>query len=280
MPAALLPLALLFAAAAGSPQAPAYSVSSIVNAADNETETLAPNTIATIYGTGLAWVTRAMNPNDIHGGTLPTVLSGTGVHVIVGGIVANIYYVSPTQINFLVPASLLPAASNVQVVLDSTSGPLVPVQIAAASPALFQLDAQNAIATRPDGSLITPDAPASAGDIVILYATGLGQTVPTAEYSQLPTQAASLKLPGFQILLDGSPVDPAAILYAGIAPGFAGLYQINLNIPPATGPNPEIRIGFDGTLSKPGLLLPLAIPWVSRIFMRGSISSNGRLDVP
>jgi uncharacterized protein (TIGR03437 family) len=259
MPVALLLFALLFAfAAAGSADAPAYSAASIVNAADNETPSLAPNVIATIYGTGLAYVTRAMGPDDIHGGTLPTVLSGTGVRVIVGGIIANIYYVSPTQINFLVPASLLPAQSNVQVVLDSTSGPLIPIQIAASSPALFQLDAQNAIATRPDGTLLTPNAPANPGDIVILYATGLGQTVPPAVYAQVATQAAFLKqFADFQIMLDGSAIDPIDILYAGLAPGFAGLYQINLIVPAATGPNPEIRIGFTGTLSKSGLRLPL-----------------------
>jgi uncharacterized protein (TIGR03437 family) len=265
MPAKLLALAALLSAAptlwadtSGTRQAPVYSAASIVNAADNQVGPLAPNTIGTIYGTGLSYVTSMLTPNDMHGIELPTVLPGTGVHVLVGGIPANIYYVSPTQINFLVPASLLPAAATIEVVSNSLQGPAIPIQLAGASPALFQLDAQNAVATRPDGSLLTPDSPASPGGIVILYATGLGQTVPAAAYSEVPIAAAVLKqFADFKATLDGLAVDAGGILYAGLAPGFAGLYQINLRLPDTCGSNPEIRIGFGDTLSKPGLRLPV-----------------------
>ena len=91
--------------------APSYSAASIVNAADNLAGPLAPNTIATIYGTGLAYGTKWLTPDDIRGGVLPTVLPGTGVRILVGGVLANLYYVSPLQINFLVPPNLLPGAS-------------------------------------------------------------------------------------------------------------------------------------------------------------------------
>ena len=250
-------LCALGASASAAPKALSYSAASIVNSADNQTTTLAPNTIATIYGTGLAYTTQSLSSNDVRSGSLPTVLPGTGVRVIVGGIMANIYYVSPRQINFLVPASLRPSASTVQVILDSTSGPEVPVTIAAYAPALFQFDAQSVIAARPDGSLVTADAPAGAGDIVLLYATGLGQTVPAAEYAQVPKQAAILKEQAFQIWLGGAAVDGTNIFYAGLAPGFAGLYQINLKIPAGTGTNPEIRIGFPDAQSVAGLHLPV-----------------------
>lgn len=237
---------------------PSYSTASIVNAADNQTTTLAPNVIASIYGTGLAYTTRALRSSDMHGDSLPSVLFGTGVWVTVGGVTANIYYVSPTQINFLVPASLQATASNVQVVRDSTSGPLVPVRIALSAPALFQVDAHNAIATSADGTLLTSDAPANPGDIVILYGTGLGQTTPLAVAGQIATQAAQLKqIAAFQITLDGVPVDSENILYAGLAPGFAGLYQINLRLPTTANPNPEIRIGYPDAFSKPALYLPV-----------------------
>jgi uncharacterized protein (TIGR03437 family) len=249
----------------GPREAPAYSGASIVNAADNLVEPLAPNTIATIYGKNLAYSTQSLTPGDVSGGILPIVLPGTGVVVQVGGIPANLYYVSPTQINFLVPSSffqvpanLPPGPVNVQVVIDSSTGPLISVQLAAAAPALFQLDPQNAVATRADGSVITPAAPAKPGDVVVLYATGLGQTTPPIAYRELPTSAAWLTQAGdFQVVLDGVPLDPRAILYAGIAPGFAGLYQINVILPPSAGVNPEVRIGIGETLSMPGLLLPV-----------------------
>src|ERR1700738_4813935 len=168
---------VLRADASANREAPSYSGNSIVNAADNQPGPLAPNAIATIYGTGLAYTTKAISPQDIHGGLLPTVLPGTGIRVLVSKLPANIYFVSPTQINFLVPSSLLPGPAEVQVILDNLAGPPVAIDIAASAPALFQLDQQTPIATRVDGSVITTDNPAQAGDIIILYATGLGQTV-------------------------------------------------------------------------------------------------------
>jgi len=249
----LCALALLFLASDG----PFYTSNSIVNAADSQGG-LAPNTIVTIYGTGLAFTTRTISADDIKEGTLPTVLPGTGVRVSVGGVLANIYYVSPGQINFLVPALLTAGSSYVQVFLDGRAGPQAPLQVGPVSPALFQLDAQNAVATRVDGTVFTADNPAHPGDIVILYATGMGQTVPPAVYSTVAPAAAVLKdMVDFRLILDGTPVDPSLVFYAGAAPGFAGLYQINCQLPDSAGPNPEIRIRAGGQLSKPRVTLPL-----------------------
>jgi uncharacterized protein (TIGR03437 family) len=146
----------------------------------------------------------------------------------------------------------------VQVVLDGHSGPAVKIMLAATSPALFQLDAQNAVAVYPDGTVITPQAPAKPGEIILLYATGLGQTLPPVPYGQLFNQAAPLEqFADFQLVLDGVATDPGAVAYAGIAPGFAGLYQINLILPKSTQANPEIQIGFGKELSVSGIHLPV-----------------------
>ncbi len=238
--------------------APSYTSAGIVNAADNQPGPLAPNTLASLYGQRLSYVTFAMSPNDILGGVLPTLLPGTGVNVAVGNLAAVVYYVSPDQINFLVPAILLPGPSTVQVVLEGHSGPAVKITLAAASPALFQLDAQNAIAILPDGTLITPQAPAKPGDTIILYATGLGQTVPSIPNGQLFNQAAPLQqFADFKLVLDGVAAGSGAVAYAGNAPGFAGLYQINVVLPKSTQANPEIKIGFGSDLSMSGVHLPV-----------------------
>jgi uncharacterized protein (TIGR03437 family) len=258
MRAQLAALLSLIGAASLRAEAPIYSAASIVNAADNQSGALAPNALATIYGQNLAYGTQTLSVSEIQGGVLPTVFPGTGARVIVGSILANLIYVSPTQINFLVPPNLIPGTVNLYVVVDSWAGPSIPIQLTPASPALFQLDAQNAIATEADGSLITPGTPAQPGDIVILYANGLGITAPPVVYSQIPEAAARVpQSSAFSIQLDGVPIDSGNILYAGVAPGYAGLYQINMLLPSTVGSNPQIAIGFGGNMSPSGITLPV-----------------------
>ena len=240
-------------------EAPIYYAESLVNSADNQSGWLAPNAIATLYGKYLAYNTATIASTDIRGGVLPTVLPSTGVRILVNGLPASPFYVSPSQINFLIPSNLLPGPATVQLVIDGLAGPPVSVRLGSAAPALFQLDQQFAIATHANGSLITSSAPARPGELVVLYATGLGQTVPPMGYLELATAAATLKeADSFQALVDGATVDRTAIAYAGITPGCAGLYQVNLTLPAATGANPEIRIAVGEAVSKTGLHLPVS----------------------
>jgi len=232
-------------------ETPAYSSAGVVNAADYQ-PALSPNAIGSLYGKGLAYTTESITSDDIRDGILPTVLPGTGVRVLIGAIPATIYYVSPTQINFLVPSILLPGRVNLQLVLDGLAGPSVPIELAAAAPALFP------VATRADWSLITPESPAKPGDIVILYATGLGDTVPPVIYNQVPKSAAWLKrVAEFRVLFDGMEAHRSDVLYTGIAPGFAGLYQINVVVPADTRANPEIQLKLGDAISAPGQRLAL-----------------------
>jgi uncharacterized protein (TIGR03437 family) len=240
--------------------APLYSTASIVNAADNQSGQLAPNAIGTIYGTNLAYSTAALTQDDIHGGVLPIMLGDSETTVLVDNSPAALFYVSPTQINFLVPPNLLPGPVSVYVDVDSWRGPLIQLTLAPAAPGLFQLDVHNVVATHADGSVLTPSSPAKPGDVVVLWATGLGQTAPPPENFQLPMAAAPLAVgANLSILLDGVEVSPSAIDYAGQAPGFAGLYQINFTLPTSTGTNPEIRLQLDGATSIPKVHLPVML---------------------
>ncbi len=237
---------------------PYYTAESIANSAANVSGLYAPNTFVTIYGSNLAYTTRALTAADISNGILPTVLGSTGVRVLINHIPANIYYVSPTQVNVLVPTSLIAGPAMLQLVVDSLAGPAIPVMLGAAAPSLFQADATNVLAVHLDNSLITPASPAHAGEVIVLYASGLGPTNPAAIPNQIPQQAASVTpMANFSLLLNGAAVDPRKILYAGVVPTFAGLFQINLQLPDDAPSNPEVRIGYSATMSPAGRILPL-----------------------
>jgi uncharacterized protein (TIGR03437 family) len=77
--------------------------------------------------------------------------------------------------------------------------------------------------------LATPSNPVHQGDTIIIYATGLGQTTPAADAgtaAPLDPLAASSVTP--QVVLGGVSLP---VLWAGLTPGYAGLYQINAQVP-------------------------------------------------
>ncbi len=253
----MVPLLLTVFSFAGQSTAPYYIEASIANTAASIPDFYAPNTFITIYGVNLAYVSKAMTADDISGNMLPTALIGTGVRVLMNQISADIYYVSPSQINLLVPTLLVAGPATVQVEVDGLAGPPVTIMLGATAPSLFQLDASTVLATHLDGSKVTASSPASSGEVVVLYATGLGPTIPAAIPNQLPTSLAVVAAGDFQVLLNGSAVDRSAIIYAGVTPGYGGLYQINLRLPANAPQNPEVRVGTPAQMSPPQLYLPL-----------------------
>jgi uncharacterized protein (TIGR03437 family) len=255
---AALAIGPLWADSSSTSGAPNYTPDSIANTASNTNGPFAPNTFISLYGTNLAYVTVAIGPGDIHAGMLPNALVGAGVRVLINQILADLFFVSPNQVNVLIPLTLVPGPATVQLVNDGFAGPPVSITLSATAPALFQSDAMVVIATHGNGPLVTPAAPAQPGEVVVLYAAGLGPTVPPGIPDQLATAAAPLAdLADFQVLLNGTAVDPHLILYAGVTPGFAGLFQINLQLPTNTPANPQIQIGFSNVLSPPGRMLPV-----------------------
>jgi uncharacterized protein (TIGR03437 family) len=250
----------LWADTSAPPGTPVYTEASIANAAADIADFFAPNTFLTIYGQNLAYVTKAISSDDIHAGTLPTALQGTGVRVLLNQIPADMYFVSPGQVNILIPTSLRPGTVTIQLENSGLAGPAVSIPLGNASPALFQMDATSVIATHGNGPLVTQASPAKRGEVVVLYATGLGTTSPPAIANQIPVALAPLADMGtFQVLLNGAPVDAKSILYAGVTPGFAGLFQINVLLPADAPANPEIRISSSGVLSPAGRTIFLTV---------------------
>ncbi len=236
---AVLPLGLL--AGEGSGTAPSYSSASIVNSASNVAGALSPNGLATIYGENLSWGTRAVAANDITGGMMPVTLGG--VRVYVSGWSAFLYYVSPKQINFLIPPRVPLGEVDIWVFREGVTGLKARVKLYEAAPGLFQTGEDLVVATHADGKVVTPESPARPDEIIVLYASGLGRTDPDVIPGRLVTGAATLlRRTEFKVKISGEDLEDSRILYAGVTPGFAGLYQVNLRLPESLPDNTFLQI--------------------------------------
>jgi len=185
-----------------------------------------------IFGTNLSSKTDTW-ANAISNGNLPTSLDNVKVNV--GEDPAYIAYVSPTQINALAP-SLSAGPAPVTVANASGVSASISAVVETAQPAFFQWG-NYAVATRQDFSLAVKNGtfpgvtttPAKPGDIIILWGTGFGPTSPSAPVGiEVPSFATYNTANAVTVTVGGT----AATVYgAALAPGYAGLYQVAIQIP-------------------------------------------------
>jgi uncharacterized protein (TIGR03437 family) len=228
--------------------APSYSAAGIVSTGSYVAGPFAPNSLITIFGDGLSTGARGVLASDIVGNLLPTELNSTRVYI--DAFPAPLFYVSETQVNLLIPGRQALGKAELQVVRQGQRGPVVTIDVAAAAPALFINDGY-AIATHADNLVITTEKPARAGELIVIYAAGLGkaQTMP-ANGELAPYLSRLAETAVFRVTVGGAAVDPARIVYAGLTPLSAGLYQVNLVLPDSLGQDPEVRL-FVGDAGSP-----------------------------
>jgi uncharacterized protein (TIGR03437 family) len=222
----------LTVAASGPPTAFAGGV--VNNGTFGANEPLAQGDIVAVFGSQFTY-------GDPEGATtLPLKNSMNGVQVLVNGTAAPIYYVSPGQINFEIPIDASTAnggGGTVQVVRNGTPGNLVYVDINAQAPRFIVYDGGYGIMTTPGGSLTgIPSNPVSSGDIVVIYALGLGPTAPPVASGTASPSSPPATVPGktqvcFGVETPFHPAPCATAQFSGLSPGFVGLYQVNVAIP-------------------------------------------------
>jgi uncharacterized protein (TIGR03437 family) len=239
----------------GSNTAPSYTAAGLVQGAAEMSEPLGPNSLATLYGNNLSFTTHVLGPADLQGGFLPSSL--VGVSVFVGYMPVPLLYVSPQQINFIMPYAITGTSTVLYVIRQNVAGPVITVPLVSFSPSFFSAGNNLVIAAHnSDYSLVTPLSPATGGEVIVFYAAGLGRTQPDVLSGEIVPFAATLYyIADLQVLLNGTPCDPSTILYAGLTPGYPGLYQINLRLPNPLPPNPTIQVAM-GPESSPILVLP------------------------
>jgi uncharacterized protein (TIGR03437 family) len=218
---------------------------------------VAPGSWVEIYGQNLANGSRSWAAMDFEGTRAPTTLDGT--RVTIGGQAAFVSYISPGQVNIQAPSPLAAGSQEVRVTTAAGISEAYFVTVTARQPALLapatfiSAGRQYAAALLSDGTtFVLPrnalagivSRPARAGETIVLYGVGFGATSPGTNAGEIASAANSLTAPlRFQF---GN--TPAAASYAGLAPGFVGLYQFNVTVPSGvTGDAVPLTFTLDGS---------------------------------
>jgi len=209
----------------GQLAAPPTGVTSVAAAIaadlDKNAATVAPGELFSIFGVNLANV--ATDLSGWSGQVLPSALNG--LSVTVAGQTAPLVYVSPGQVNAQVPFGI--AAGNQPVVVSGPNGlsGTYALQIGAVAPAIFFYPAP-AVLKNADYSLLSASNPAKAGDVILIYCTGLGQTNPPLATGAISSAIAYT--PTVTATMGGA---AANVVYAIASPSFPGLYQVAVTVP-------------------------------------------------
>ncbi len=210
-----------------NPGVPVVTSGGIVNAASNAPSTpVAPGSYISIYGSSLAsGLTIATAP-------FPTTLGGT--QVLLGGQAIPLYFTSDGQINALVPYGMTTNATS-QILVTHANAYSTPqaLTLADGGPGIFLNNTGGGIAVgvKPDGTqyLVGSSTPTTAGDALVIYCAGLGNVnQPVDAGSVSPGSPLAMARNTVTVTIEGI---SAQVLYAGLAPGFAGLYQVNVIVP-------------------------------------------------
>jgi uncharacterized protein (TIGR03437 family) len=167
--------------------------------------------------------------------------------VSIGGQDAFISYISPVQVNALVPSTVPTGPQQITVkTAIGTSTPLT-ITVNALEPGLLAIPSFNingtpyTVALFPDGTFVLPTGAISGinsrsakpGDTIVLYGIGFGPVTPSIPAGQLAEQTTALAT-ALQMFVGGL---PAIVDYAGLAPSFTGLYQFNIMVPTVPASN-------------------------------------------
>lgn len=206
------------------------------------TEPPSPGSLISLYGLNVS------SHDTVVAGPFPLPPTLDNVSLLVNGEKVPVQAVSPWQINAQLPQNTPPGNATFQVISRGVSSNTVTGQITSSAPSVFAFPEQGAqrpvtvywqAAAFHAGTGVLADAahPAVAGETLETYGSGLGQTnppVPAGEVSPASPPARAIAVP--QVTIGNQ---PAQVALAGLAPGLAGVYQINVVVPDGLTPGQQ-----------------------------------------
>jgi uncharacterized protein (TIGR03437 family) len=197
----------------------------VVNAASSAPagNPISPGEFVTLYGSGLAKSDQTAAP--------PYPASLNGVSVLINNKPAPVRFVSSGQLNVLVPFATTGPTATI-VVNNGVSSNTVTVPVAATSPGIFTIDQSGSgggAILHADYSPVNAAKPAAAGETVLVFLTGLGTVTPALSDGTAGNATTLYRADTDVVVWVGG--QPATVLFKGQAPGFPGLYQLNVTLP-------------------------------------------------
>lgn len=184
---------------------------------------IAPGEYIALFGSGLSNGTPpAAKP--------PYPQSLNNVSVYINGRQAPLYFVSPGQINALVPYATQGPTATIVIQNGSATSNTVTVPVAATAPGVFSTDATGTgfgAVLHANYAAVTAANPAIPGETVMVFLAGLGTVTPAVGDGLIPGANTANATP-ITAYIAGQQITPA---YSGLAPGYPGLYQMNIMVP-------------------------------------------------
>lgn len=209
---------------------PASDTVAVNGAAFTAGAPVAPGSVISFFGSF-----RGSQTGGAQAYPLPRKIGDT--EVLVDGKPVPLFYVSPGQVNAQVSVAQAvgPAAADIRVGGQSVGR--APLTIVPVAPGLFG-------AVNPDGKLNSSGSPARRGEVLQIFGTGQGTVTPPVEDGAAAGPSAA---PAPNVFLDGRQLP---VQYSGLAPGLAGVWQLNVVIPRDARTGPALALSVaQGTLS-------------------------------
>ncbi len=209
-------------------------------AASSTITTAAPGSIVSIYGTDLAAYASDLTGFPVDFPALVT--SMNGVTATVAGVKAPFYYVAPGLLNVQVPFEVAAGSQPVIVTTPAGASPAQNLTVAGVAPSIFIIDlatSLGAIVKSSDFSLVTSSNKVSAGDTIVIYATGLGQTTPAAltGVRVVPPPGGFNNTSTVSVTIGGQTATPVSSV---LVPGYVSLYQTAVVVPSGVSGNSPV----------------------------------------